>query len=537
METTMNERWMNGLVCMACAVLLAACPQDSKSEPELADAAAVDDVVDASQVSDAGSEPRPSDAGQKPTDQNTHDKLDSGVSEHPDAAPPAPKPSEDPAPAPTDAGRQPPAPDAGGQPNAGPSVQHFFLPTPEPENTTAPKLEVDANGGTHMLYPGYAGGDAYYAYCPKDCSGPAAVKVIRLKTDGTVANAMLRLTAAGKPRVLLSTFQRVHYAQCDDQCSDESHWTNSVIVEHGSDRDVSGNAFALDPQGRPRFVMHAYLAYLGVGQKTPQTWFAQCDESCNDASRWRIDLIQDDIWYASQLRYDAQGRAHLLTGVVTTEANGPTYKLAAYFICEKDCTSAAAWSGIGLAPLFESQVEEIRPSLTMALTKTGQPRVLTLGTDQAGKRRLLYFECDADCANDHWAATSLSDHPQLGSGLDMVLDAQNRPRFVFTLDDNIGLHYCESDHCTVDDAPWNLTKIEYAGEVPKDNIILWPNCSVDAWLLHDPSLTLLPDGSARVGYQATDISGGFTTSDPTQPACVAGKDMTLSRLSVLGSYK
>jgi hypothetical protein len=109
---------------------------------------------------------------------------------------------------------------------------------------------------------------------------------------------------------------------------------------------------------------------------------------------------------------------------------------------------------------------------------------------------------------------------------------------VVTLNDNIGLYHCDAADCTAEDAIWDLTKVEFSTDLAKDDIILWPNCTVDAWVLHDPSLALLPDGGVRVGYQATDISGvPAQTQDPTKPPCLAGKDMTLARMALLGSYK
>ena len=58
-----------------------------------------------------------------------------------------------------------------------------------------------------------------------------------------------------------------------------------------------------------------------------------------------------------------------------------------------------------------------------------------------------------------------------------------------------------------------------------------------AWFLHDPSIALTPEGAPRVGYQSRDISGGLGQADPTRPSCVAGTDMTWSRLAVLPSYR
>ena len=47
-------------------------------------------------------------------------------------------------------------------------------------------------------------------------------------------------------------------------------------------------------------------------------------------------------------------------------------------------------------------------------------------------------------------------------------------------------------------------------------------------------IALDASGHARVGYQARDISGGWSNPNPeTEPDCVAGTDMTWSRLAIM----
>ncbi|MFA5551736.1 MAG: hypothetical protein WDA03_08990, partial [Trueperaceae bacterium] len=77
---------------------------------------------------------------------------------------------------------------------------------------------------------------------------------------------------------------------------------------------------------------------------------------------------------------------------------------------------------------------------------------------------------------------------------------------------------------------------EMASDIPPDDIFLFHNCTVGMWFLRQPALAIQPNGLPVVAYRAEDISSGFTTPDPTKPACVAGVDMTLARLAVLGSY-
>lgn len=415
----------------------------------------------------------------------------------------------------------------------------FFLPTGEPDNTSAPSLEVDSQGGLHAVYPAYAGGNAYYAYCGTDCKGTDDVKVVTFETQGTVANSMLALTRDGHPRVLLSAFQKVYYASCDTDCTNRASWTLSMILDHQSDREISGEALALDSKGRPRFLMHTYRAYLGIGQKPPKTWYATCDASCDNPTSWTYSEIAQEIWEGTTLRFDANDQPRIATVVNFNEGDQAGQKLSAYLECMGDCTTSDGWNGIGFIKPFESLTEavSIHPTVSMALTRAGGPRVAVLGQDENGSKRIVYFECDSDCSNDHWQGAVVSNHDKIDAGLDLALDAQDHPRLTYTLDYNIGMAFCDATVCGGPNSSWDLTKVELSRDIPPDAIFLWDNCTVGAWFLHNPSLALTTDGKPRVGYQARDISGGWSQPDPTKPPCVAGTDMTWSRVALLASYK
>lgn len=425
--------------------------------------------------------------------------------------------------------------DAGAGNAGGAASAPFFLGTPEADNTSTPRVEVDADGGIHAVYPAYAGGRAYYAYCPKDCA-PDQLKVVRFDTEGTVANAMLALDGAGKPHVLLSSFRKVHYASCEGDCTTEAGWRKTELLDHGSELEISGEAFALDPAGRPRFLMHTYRAYLGIGQKPPVVYYATCDADCHVADNWHASEIAKQMWYGSTLRFGADGKPRVAT-VAEMTIDGSKMDVAAYAECNGDCTKEASWTGTGLMPVYQSEYEAvaIKPTISMALTKSGAPRVLTLGKTDGGKKAVTYFACDAGCTGEAWTGTILSDHDKVGTGLDLALDANDHPRFVYTLDYNIALAHCEAEHCEAADAKWDLTKVEYGSEMKPDEIFLYDNCHVGAWFLHSPSIALTGAGQPRVVYQARDIRGGWKNPDPTKPRCEAGTDMSWSRIALMGS--
>lgn len=429
-------------------------------------------------------------------------------------------------------------PEPGGEPPAdgnSPSGA-FFLPTGEPDNTAAPVIEVDAAGGIHAVYPAFAGGGAYYAYCASDCRGPDDVKVVRLETEGTTANVMLALDAEGTPHVLLSAYASVYYAACEGDCTQASSWTTTRILDHAGDREVTGEAFALDGAGRPRFLMHTYVAYLGIGQKPPETHYVTCDGDCGAASSWTAHKIADQIWRSSSLRIDATGRPRVATVAMVVADDQSTQNIGAYVACDGDCTLADSWVGQGLAPAFYSDLEAVamKPAVSLALTRDGAPRVVLMSQDDFSQRNISYWACDEGCAASPWRGTILSDGNGLGAGLDLALDGADRPRFAYTFDYNILLARCDDADCASPDAAWGVKKVEAGAEMPPDTIFLYPNCVVSAWFLHSPSLALTTRGEPRVGYQARDISGGFQNPDPhNTPDCVAGTDMTWSRVALL----
>lgn len=410
-----------------------------------------------------------------------------------------------------------------------PGGARFFLPTgAEVDNTAAPVVEVDARGTTHAVYPAYAIGGAYYAECGAGCTSSDTAKVVKFETDGTVANVMLALDAQGRPRVLLSSYSKLYWATCDANCGEQASWTTSIILDHHGDREVSGEALALDPQGRPRFLMHTYRAYLGIGQKTPETLWVACDAQCDKAESWTQSVVQTEIFEGSHLRFDANGVAKVAT--VTSDK-------AAYLECASGCTKEEDWHGIALGDAFSTEYDAIamKPTVAMALTKAGAPRIVFMAKNADGHRQVQYMACDADCAEDHWQGTILSQHEKLAVGLDLALTADDHPRVAYNLDYNIGVVTCDDAHCETGEAPWDLTVVEMSADIPADQIFLYANCNVGAWFLHSPSIALTPSGGLRVGYQARDISGGGTNQDPTKAGCRAGTDMTWSRLALLGS--
>lgn len=423
----------------------------------------------------------------------------------------------------------------GGDNPGGAANAKFFLPTgDEARNTVNPTIETDGEGNIHTIYPAYAFGDAFYSFCDADCDDAGDVKVVRLPTEGTVANAMIAIGPDNKPQVLLSTYLRVYYGTCSGDCTTESSWTLSVIREHENDaeREISGEAFALTNDGKPRFVMHAYRAFLGIGQPTPITEYFACDSDCHDGANWSQNKISDQIWQESTLRLDAAGNPRLATVAIVENESGKQ-EIAGYIACDHDCDDGDNWLAVGLYNAWSDRnIEQIDPAVSLALTSNGEPRMLILGKEADGGKHMVYFACDAGCEDGaNWEGTGLIKDNVLGAGLDLALDAEDRPRVVYTAASNIFLAWCKSGDCAKMESPWDLKKVEFGSDMPTDNIFPYWNCTVAAWFLRHPSIAIAKDGTPRVAYRAEDISGGTSNPDPTKPRCEAGVDLTWARFA------
>lgn len=431
---------------------------------------------------------------------------------------------------------------SGGEAAPGPTPEggrRFFLPTPNPDNTSPPMIVADMTGNVHGVYPAYAKGGAYYAFCGGNCNDASGVKVVRFETpDGTVTNASIALDAQGHPRVLLNAFHNVYYATCDANCGEQASWTVNAIHDHGGKLEVSGEALALDPQGHPRFLMHTYRTYLGIGQGPSKTLWASCDADCGNASAWTTTQMQDEVLEAGHLRIDGKGVVHL-AAVTSVPSGDRKVQGAAYLRCAGNCGSMDGWRGIGLGDSFSSETDAfaIKPAVALALTKNHHPRVALIARN-GDNREIHYQECDADdCSEDHWKGQLLSDNAHIGAGIDLAVDQNDRPRLAYTLGWNIAVVSCSGSDCTGGGDNWTLTPVEKGSDMPPDQIFLYSNCNVSAWFLMSPSLALTPSDELRVGYQARDASGGFGHPDSKNTDCVAGTDMAWDRIAYLPAIK
>lgn len=135
-------------------------------------------------------------------------------------------------------------------------------------------IQVDLQGGMHVAYryhvPDREGTAAAYFYCPPptakcaDMNQWQGVKLLNLARE-----VQLELTTTGQPRLLIQTNsaqypgggEDYHYAECNQNCNDSQQWSVTLVATRFGDISsgissyyLPDRYFALDPQGRPRFV-------------------------------------------------------------------------------------------------------------------------------------------------------------------------------------------------------------------------------------------------------------------------------------------
>ncbi len=408
----------------------------------------------------------------------------------------------------------------------------FFLPWGEATVPAAnPALEVDPVGQFHMVYPDHASGGAFYAFCDGDCSAADQVRAVKLQPDEQVDHAMIAIGPENKPHVLLSTSRTVYYATCSGDCTQQEGWAVNAILALPDHQILTGEAFALTREGKPRFLMHTDIASTWLGLPV-STHYVTCDSDCQSASSWRSHKIANLIWSQPTLRFAPDGQPRLATSVRYVDLWEPRSRyVAEYWECNtSDCTTASAWSGFGLrtAGFWVQGKSEVSSSL--ALTSTGAPRLALLAYPER-KPTLMYFSCDQDCAiAQSWSGVPLAASPNLTPGMDLTLDEQDQPRLAYTDQYSIQFTWCD-ERCVSEGAAWERRLVEWRGSLPEAPLTPQDECKVSSWRLGSPSLALGADGLPRVAYGANNPSPG-----PGNWSCGEdGTPMTLPRFAQFSS--
>jgi hypothetical protein len=411
----------------------------------------------------------------------------------------------------------------------------------EPNSKTgSPDIAIDAQGGTHLVYryhvPVNENPDGIYAYCPapsSSCADPARWQ--RLNIGGPVDSIQIALTPAGQPRVLAigpsqgnSSYASYYYGECNANCLSEAGWSFVNVTSSYTSGDLTGyylpkRSFALDPQGRPRFV-------FGNADFTTEPdlyggYYATCDSGCDQAESWSISRFTHQIMgesylleyeQISQLSLDftTDGRPRVVAMLYPMRSLGQADGIY-YFACDEGCEDDANWDR---AWVFE-RGNGPYPMWDIAIDGQNRPRIAIYKEDtlDGTGRRLYFLQCDGGCLNSAaWQTANLGLSREVGDGVDLELDAQGRPRLAYLNgSDNLGYSWCNAG-CT-DPAAWQHVIAESSTQLEAEYPVARPvTCNAGLWDTYAPSLALDAQGHPHVGYNGS-YKARCQYQDPNDP--------------------
>jgi hypothetical protein len=386
------------------------------------------------------------------------------------------------------------------------------------DKTNSAAIALDAKGGMHVAYAAFnrdTNGQepAYYAYCAASCANAASWGVAKL--GDRVQEVQLALDPAGQPRMLirmrdenLDTFYQ--YAACDANCANAVSW-QLVTVTPTKNLDIfiwdySQHYFALDPQGRPRFVYYDEYNAPHNG-----TFYMFCDANCTSAASWREIKLADTAFTDATLTFTSAGQPRL---VATGYPNSTASSTLAYILCDAACDNPNSWTSTFLIERGGGYA-----SFVLRLDSNDRPRVAfyqgSLSNGQG--QRLYYVWCNTGCTNGlNWNGVAIGLAVSDGQDPDLALDGQGRPRIVYRNAVADGLRYAWCDASCESITPvWQQRLVEPSTVLDAE----WPipppaNCTSAFWYgSYRPSIALDTAGNPRFAYDAEHLhAGGQCTS-------------------------
>jgi hypothetical protein len=438
----------------------------------------------------------------------------------------------------------PPPPD----PNPNPPSRAAIFAEPE-KKTGGPTVLVDAQGGVHIAYNYHVpldetgSPDAIYAYCPPPASQCAQRdRWGAVNLGGPVDGVQLALTPAGKPRLLAvvpnNSKKEFVYGECDDNCLTNDGWSFITVADsyNSGIGDVTGyylpdRFFALDPQGRPRFVFNNGDHFADPDRYGG--YYATCDTSCTTEGSWLVTRFtheeQSPFRYESiefpSLTFTRDGRPRVLTRLSPLERSpeDPSTSDAGiyYYECDGGCDNDANWERVKVTDRGYGPY----PAWDIEIDAQDRPRAAFFrydATDGTAKR-LFYMACEGGCLNrGAWNVIDIGLPYGAGEGVDIELDAAGNPRLAF-LDggDNLGYAWCDGACTTA--ASWKNAYADTAQLMEQEYPVARPiTCNAGLWDNYSPSLSLDAQGNPRIAFD-----GGYKArcqyEDPNRPGEVFDK--------------
>lgn len=425
---------------------------------------------------------------------------------------------------------------AGAQPNPGPGPGPvgggFFGLTDYLSYNAA--TAVDGQGVVHLAF--YVsdersaeplGQPVFYTSCSAGvaaCANPQLWNGI-VQMDGAVNEVQIAVTTDGRPRILArvngSRGNDYHYWACEAQCSSGDRWAGVFVTEAAGvelrNADLPQHSFALDSQGRPRFV---YGNGFGNAH-THGVYYVACDTDCTDAASWQQTLLetrQDKTVSAdySALVFDGV-RPRFLTRVTVS---GLPERLA-YFACDQVCDDPGSWSSTTVGHP-EGQMWD---NWDLALGADGNPRIALYDAPAPNifvGGELYYGWCAAGCAAPDAPFDIVHVASGEGMNVDLAVDPQGRTHMVYDAGQRgaLGEVWCDAG-CTSQGA-WQRRILETSAQLMGEFAPASPlTCDQQerAWLDAIPAVAFSPAGQMVVAYDVKNVATCFfqDPTDPTKP--------------------
>ena len=436
----------------------------------------------------------------------------------------------------------------------GGSMGNFFLPWHIGGSGTAtngPSVAVDARGGVHVAYHAYTTDGngkkpAYYVYCASNCSNPASFSA-PVSLGDKVDHVNLALDSSGRPRILwmgidLSSqkLQAYYYATCDSSCTNGAKWSVTRVL--GTDTVLAHNSrfFALDPQGRPRFIFYEDWCDANC-PVNKGTFLIYCNSNCASTGSWyKSQIASEKEFDLVSLAITSTGEPRVVAAYYDTSGSS-TVQYAIYLECNVDCATVTPYVGFNIhAPVLS---DDPGGAFRLALDSSNRPRIaLYTGALPSGSalsaNQLYYLWCDATCSTPgSWDGYPLSTPIGVGTYVDLALGPQSRPRLAYE-DVTKGLVYawCTAN-CESGTATWQTKLVDSSDALDaSDPIPPTAPCQVASWFTgKHTSLAFDSAGNPRIASDAEHWQGLDPVSNPPgSPGCPTVKmDQINARIAVL----
>jgi hypothetical protein len=292
-----------------------------------------------------------------------------------------------------------------------------------------------------------------------------------------------------------------------------------------SDYTQPQRSFALDQQGRPRFVY--FDRNYAIEPDHYGVYYVSCDADCTTQANWqqaRISrelkgeyVLDYEVFKYPSLAFTKAGQPRIVADVIPLAENGERAQAIYYLACDADCDNESNWGRVKLAERESGPT----PTWDIAIDANDRPHVAFYqGDNTAGSgERLHYLSCAANCLDAaSWRDANLGLPQEDGVGADIALDAQGRPRIAYVKGSvsDLGYSWCNNDCAAANN--WQHIVVETGEALEQQYPVARPvTCDAGFWEMKAPVLALDSAGSPRIAYDAA-YQARCLYDDPTDTA-------------------